>query len=229
MISSGASTPSSISLSCARTAPARTRATWPSAATSTWPTSSTSSRWRRACGGSSSPARITPPTSTRARCANGRLDLIAPDAPRPLADNFYGWAKEAYEHLGFVYATGTLGRPLEVVQIRIGAPRDLAITSFVDERGADPLTLHRDLGMWISPRDLAQLFARSIDTPDIADEYGVPFQVFYGISGNTRSAWSIANARRVIGYAPAGRLRGRLRRRDPPPHPRPRPRRDGGG
>jgi NAD+ dependent glucose-6-phosphate dehydrogenase len=131
-----------------------------------------------------------------------RLDLISPDAPRPLADNFYGWAKEAYEHLGFVYATGALGRRLEVVQIRIGAPRDLAITSFVDERGADPLTLHRDLGMWVSPRDLAQLFARSIDTPDIADDYGVPFQVFYGISGNTRSSWSIANARRVIGYAP---------------------------
>jgi hypothetical protein len=30
----------------------------------------------------------------------------------------------------------------------------------------------------------------------------VPFQVFYGISGNTRTAWSIANARRLIGYAP---------------------------
>jgi nucleoside-diphosphate-sugar epimerase len=131
-----------------------------------------------------------------------RLDMVYPDAPRPLADNFYGWAKEAYEHLGFVYATGTLGRRLEVVQIRIGAPRDLAITSFVDERRHDPLTLHRDLGMWVSPRDLAQLFARSLDAPDITNADGVPFQVFYGISGNTRAAWSIANARRVIGYAP---------------------------
>jgi nucleoside-diphosphate-sugar epimerase len=131
-----------------------------------------------------------------------RLEMIYPDSPRPLADNFYGWAKEAYEHLGFVYATGALGRRLEVVQIRIGAPRDLATTSFVDERRNDLLTLHRDLGMWISPRDLAQLIARSIDTPDIADEHGVPFQVFYGISGNTRSAWSLANARTVIGYAP---------------------------
>ena len=44
-----------------------------------------------------------------------QLDLVAPDSPRPLADNFYGWAKEAYEHLGFVYASGTLGRGLEVV------------------------------------------------------------------------------------------------------------------
>jgi hypothetical protein len=56
--------------------------------------------------------------------------------------------------------------------------------------------------MWVSPRDLAQLFVRSIETPSIADEHGVPFQVFYGISDNTRKAWSIANARKVIGYAP---------------------------
>lgn len=131
-----------------------------------------------------------------------RLELVAPDAPRPLSDNFYGWAKESYEHLGFVYASGTLGNPLEVVQIRIGAPRDLATTSFVDERRDDPLTLDRDLGMWVSPRDLAQLFVRSIDAPTIADAEGIPFQVFYGISGNTRSRWSLANARAVIGYAP---------------------------
>ena len=131
-----------------------------------------------------------------------RLDMLYPDHPRPLADNFYGWSKEAYEHLGFVYATGTLGRKLDVVQIRIGAPRDLSITSFVDERRNDRLTLHRDLGMWVSPRDLAQLFVRSIDASPIEDEHGVPFQVFYGISDNTRTAWSLANARRVIGYQP---------------------------
>jgi nucleoside-diphosphate-sugar epimerase len=134
---------------------------------------------------------------------DGELDMVYPDGPRPLSDNFYGWSKEAYEHLGFVYASGKLGRALEVVQIRIGAPRDLATTSFVDERRHDPRTLHRDLGMWVSPRDLAQLFARSIDVPQIGDAWGVPFQVFYGISDNTRKAWSIANARRVIGYAPA--------------------------
>ena len=32
--------------------------------------------------------------------------------------------------------------------------------------------------------------------------YAIPFQVFYGVSGNTRSAWSVANARRIIGYEP---------------------------
>ncbi len=131
------------------------------------------------------------------------LELVGTEEPRPLADNFYGWSKEAYEHLGFVYATGALGRPLENVQIRIGAPRDLATTSFVDERRNDPLTLHRDLGMWISPRDLTQLTLRAIDAPDLRDRWGVPFQVVYGISGNTRSTWSLANARAVLGYAPA--------------------------
>lgn len=130
------------------------------------------------------------------------LELVGTDEPRPLADNFYGWSKEAYEHLGFVYATGALGRPLEVVQIRIGAPRDLATTSFVDDRRNDPLTLHRDLGMWISPRDLTQLTLRAIDAPDLRDRWGVPFQVVYGISGNTRSTWSLANARTVLGYVP---------------------------
>jgi len=30
----------------------------------------------------------------------------------------------------------------------------------------------------------------------------VPFQIVYGISNNTRAFWSVANARRVIGYAP---------------------------
>src|SRR5687767_3002718 len=124
----------------------------------------------------------------------GELDRITADSPRSLSDNFYGWAKEAYEHLGFVYAAGTMGalgfqaglgaqgraqRPLEVVQIRIGAPRDLATTSFVGEK-LNPVSLHRDLGAWASPRDLAQLFVKSIDAPDIKNEFGVPFQVFYG-------------------------------------------------
>jgi hypothetical protein len=111
-----------------------------------------------------------------------------------------------------VYAAGAAGRPtigertpgprVEVVQIRIGAPRDLAMAAFADDRQHDPKTLHRDLGMWISPRDLAQLFVKSIEAASIEDEYGVPFQVFYGISDNARKAWSIANARRVIGYEP---------------------------
>ncbi len=41
-----------------------------------------------------------------------------------------------------------------------------------------------------------------MEAPRIEDEYGIPFQVFYGVSANTRSAWSIANARRIVGYEP---------------------------
>ena len=44
--------------------------------------------------------------------------------------------------------------------------------------------------------------AAGIDTPDIRDEYGIPFQTFYGISANYNKFWSISNARRVIGYEP---------------------------
>ena len=40
---------------------------------------------------------------------------------------------------------------------------------------------------------------KSIETPNINDRDGVPFQIFYGISGNDHNFWSIANARKVIG------------------------------
>ena len=43
---------------------------------------------------------------------------------------------------------------------------------------------------------------RSIECGPLEDEWGVPFQIFYGVSNNTRAFWSIANARQVIGYAP---------------------------
>ena len=45
-------------------------------------------------------------------------------------------------------------------------------------------------------------YVKAIETPDIRDEHGVPFQIFYGISNNSLRFWSIANARRVIGYEP---------------------------
>jgi hypothetical protein len=60
----------------------------------------------------------------------------------------------------------------------------------------------RDITGWISPRDLQQLYVRSIDADAIADDDGVPFQIFYGVSGNARSFWSITNAREVVGYRP---------------------------
>lgn len=128
-----------------------------------------------------------------------RWDYVTPEM-RPLSDNYYGWAKAAYEHLGFVFAVGREnGRPLENVQIRIGGPRETDIQRC--EQG-DLTRVRRALAVYISQRDMAQLFIKSIETKDIRDENGVPFQIFYGISNNPQAFWSLVNARRVIGYAP---------------------------
>ena len=128
---------------------------------------------------------------------SGTLDTIGPET-FPLSDNFYGWAKATYEHLGFLFATGRFGSVVENVQIRIGAPRPIRGSDF----DGDEVSHKRDLGAYISPRDMAQLYMKSIETEDIRNADGVPFQIFYGISNNTRAFWSIANAREVIGYAP---------------------------
>lgn len=139
----------------------------------------------------------------------GKWDVVLPQQ-RALSDNFYGWAKEAYEHLGFVYATGQIqytgvhpendkARRLENVQLRIGGPRETIMDSIPK---GDLQRMYRALAVYISPRDIQQLFVKSIETEDIRDENGVPFQVFYGISDNSQAFWSIVNARKVIGYAP---------------------------
>jgi NAD dependent epimerase/dehydratase family len=128
----------------------------------------------------------------------GLKDRVDPeDYPRP--DSFYGWAKAAYEPLGFLYACGNLGRKLEVVQIRIVVPREIDASLFEDE---PPERYVRELAGYISERDMQQLFCKSVETPDIEDEYGVPFHIFYGVSDNARKFWSITNARKVIRYEP---------------------------
>ena len=129
----------------------------------------------------------------------GKLDMITPDMP-PRSDNWYGWAKAAYELLGFVFATGQVdGRKLEIVQWRIGGPRDDDIDRVAP---GDVKTMHRALGAYLSRRDQVQQAIRMVETEDIADEHGVPFLIVYGISGNTHRFWSIANAREKIGYTP---------------------------
>jgi hypothetical protein len=126
-----------------------------------------------------------------------RIDGVGPrDLPR--SDNYYGWAKIAYEALGWMYACGAFGRKLEVVQLRIGAPREIDAAQFEGRIEH----YKRDLGAYLSARDLQQLAVRSIECGPLEDEWGVPFQIFYGVSNNTRGFWSITNARQVIGYAP---------------------------
>lgn len=133
----------------------------------------------------------------------------------PLSDNYYGWAKATYEHLGFLFANGlggfsddsgreahtsnlASGRKMGVVMVRIGAPRDLDLATYE----GTPDNYKRDLGAYISPRDITQLFQKAIEAPDIENEHGVPWQVVYGISNNTRAFWSLASARDALGYAP---------------------------
>ena len=134
----------------------------------------------------------------------------------PLSDNFYGWAKATYEHMGFLFACGAMDfrtasgdqdhtgasqiqqRKLEVVMVRIGAPREIDAALYVGNTG----NYKRDLGAYISPRDIAQLFQKATDAPNIENEHGIPWQVVYGISNNTRAFWSLSNAREVLGYEP---------------------------
>src|SRR5439155_12660858 len=105
------------------------------------------------------------------------VELVTPD-DLPKSDNYYGWAKIAYEALGFTYASGAFGRKLEVVQVRIGAPREIQPGG---RDGGSPAQYKRNLGAYISPRDIQQLFVRSIETERIEDEWGIPFLIVYGI------------------------------------------------
>ena len=128
-----------------------------------------------------------------------KVELVTPEMPAR-SDNFYGWSKASYELLGFVFATGAVdGRKLEIVQWRIGAPRDDDMDKIAP---GDTKAMHRALGAYLSARDQAQQAIRAIETERIEDLHGVPYLVIYGISGNTHRFWSLESARRVLGYQP---------------------------
>jgi nucleoside-diphosphate-sugar epimerase len=130
---------------------------------------------------------------------DGRHDIVTPEMPR-LGYDYYGWAKGACELLGFTFAVGQENnRQLEMIQLRIGGPREDDLEKI--EPG-DLRSVRRALAVYISVRDLVQLCIKSIETEDIRNENGVPFQVFYGISNNAYAYWSIVNARKMIGYDP---------------------------
>lgn len=48
---------------------------------------------------------------------------------------------------------------------------------------------------WCSPRDLTQLFVKSIQSD-------VKFGIFFGLSDNSGRCWDISNARDMLGYQP---------------------------
>lgn len=127
----------------------------------------------------------------------GLMDMVS-ERDLPLPHHFYGWTKASYELMGFLFATGRFGRPLESVHIRVGAPRPIDGVKLA----GDLPRYRRNLGAWVSERDLQQLYILSIETTDIRNESGVPFQIVYGVSNNRRRFWSLVSARRALGYQP---------------------------
>lgn len=103
---------------------------------------------------------------------------VTPEMPvRP--DGYYGASKAFGEALGRWYSDA-FGLP--VICLRIG--------SYLDR----PQNV-RNLSTWLSPRDMAQLTWRSIES-------NIPFGIFYAISGNTRRYWDITATQQILGYEP---------------------------
>src|SRR5256885_16687448 len=100
--------------------------------------------------------------------------MVMAEMPRR-SGNWYGGSKASYELLGFVFATGKVdGRRLEVVQWRIGGPRDDDIDHI---KPGDIPTMHRALGAYLSARDQVQQAIKLVETPDITDDNRVPFLI----------------------------------------------------
>ena len=125
-----------------------------------------------------------------------KLDMITEEM-LPRADTFYGWSKAICERMAFMFACGAFGRRMGVVNVRIGWPHELDASAF----GDDVTNYKRALAAHLSATDAAGLFLAAVQAPDIRNEHGVPWQVVFGTSDNTRSFWSLAKARR-LGYEP---------------------------
>lgn len=138
-------------------------------------------------------------------------ELISP-YDLPLTDNFYGWSKASYELLGFPYASGTFGRSIEVVLLRIGSPYPVQPERYAPgaalpedgelRRQTGRAGFKRALGAYLSDRDCGQLFLRAIEAERIVGPGGAPWVIAYGISDNTRAFWSLQTARDALGYQP---------------------------
>ena len=101
-----------------------------------------------------------------------------PDMPvRP--DGYYGASKAFGEALARLYVDE---HGLAVICLRIG--------SWLPE----PENV-RNLSTWLSPRDMAQLTWRAIETP-------LTWGIFYAISGNTRRYWDIGPTQEISATNP---------------------------
>jgi len=106
-----------------------------------------------------------------------------PDMPvRP--DGIYGAGKAFGEALGRYYVDR---HGLRVFCLRI------ANFNGLDEPGR---YYEPGKSRWLSPRDLAQLVWRCIETE------GLNWGIFYGVSRGAETKWDLANARALLGYDP---------------------------
>ncbi|MDB5325106.1 MAG: NAD-dependent epimerase/dehydratase [Phycisphaerales bacterium] len=109
---------------------------------------------------------------------------VKPNEPVNPGD-VYGVSKCFGEALGRYMAEQ---EGMSFIAIRIGAYQpDLKIKTDSGVRLMDA---------WVSPRDLNQLFCRSIDADNLK------FAIFHGLSDNRFKRMDISNARELIGYAP---------------------------
>ena len=122
--------------------------------------------------------RIVFPSSNHA-AGFYRRDQLIDHRVYPKPDSRYGVSKVFGEALASLYADKY---GMQVFCIRIGNVNPAPIDK-------------RRLSIWLSPRDLAQLVTIGIEHPAIR------FEIVYGVSGNTRSWYDNANARR-LGYRP---------------------------
>lgn len=99
-------------------------------------------------------------------------------APRP--DSFYGVSKVFGEALGRLYHDKW---GMEVVSLRIGIFRPVP-------------TDVRQLALWLSPRDGAELVRRAVIAP------GIGYLTVFGVSANTRSYWDNSEPARLLGFTP---------------------------
>ncbi len=99
--------------------------------------------------------------------------------------DLYGVSKCFGEALGRFLAGQ---EKLNVIVVRIGAYQS---RNHVAEANSDSY-----FGMWVSPRDLNQLFVRCID------DQSLRFATFHGVSNNHFKRLDISDARELIGYEP---------------------------
>lgn len=98
-------------------------------------------------------------------------------------DGYYGISKAFGEAMGAYYAENF---GLSVLCLRIGTVNS----------HDNPTHDIRHMATWLSHRDLAQLVDCCLAVESL------PFDIFYGVSGNTWRWWDVAHAERVLGYRP---------------------------